>query len=310
MTDYTKSTNFTSKDSLSTGNPLKIIKGAEFDTEFNSIATAIATKADLNSPTFIGTAAAPTAASGTNTTQIATTAFVKTAVDNYDSALTVATAQIEDSAVTTAKIADTAITTAKLADTAVTTAKITDANITTAKIADTAVTTAKIADTAITNAKITDDTITGTKIAPLSAMPVLTVTASDSFSASYGNTITTSLTSTSSSTNVVATSFTISKYTGALRFKASHTRADDGSGGFVAGYYSIYKNNTLVQQYSTTSSTPVARTDDISVVPGDVIEMRIRAATSGGFTTTISSVGVFASNGYTTITPVIAYSDL
>lgn len=46
MTDYTKSTNFTSKDSLSTGNPLKIIKGAEFDTEFNAIATAIATKTD------------------------------------------------------------------------------------------------------------------------------------------------------------------------------------------------------------------------------------------------------------------------
>jgi hypothetical protein len=46
MTDYTKSTNFTSKDSLSTGNPLKIIKGTEFDTEFNAISTAIATKAD------------------------------------------------------------------------------------------------------------------------------------------------------------------------------------------------------------------------------------------------------------------------
>ena len=39
-------------------------------------------KANLASPTFTGTPAAPTAASGTNTTQIATTAFVKTAVDN------------------------------------------------------------------------------------------------------------------------------------------------------------------------------------------------------------------------------------
>lgn len=76
MTDYTKSTNFTSKDSLATGNPLKIIKGAEFDTEFNAIATAVATKADIASPTFTGTPAAPTAAVGTNTTQIATTALV------------------------------------------------------------------------------------------------------------------------------------------------------------------------------------------------------------------------------------------
>lgn len=62
MTDYTKSTNFTSKDSLSTGNPLKIIKGAEFDTEFNAISTAVATKADINSPTFIGTVTIPTLA--------------------------------------------------------------------------------------------------------------------------------------------------------------------------------------------------------------------------------------------------------
>lgn len=36
----------------------------------------------LASPTFTGTPAAPTASAGTNTTQIATTAFVKTAVDN------------------------------------------------------------------------------------------------------------------------------------------------------------------------------------------------------------------------------------
>ena len=76
MTDYTKSTNFTSKDSLASGNPLKIIKGSEFDTEFNAIATAVATKADLNSPALIGTPTAPTASVGTNTTQIATTALV------------------------------------------------------------------------------------------------------------------------------------------------------------------------------------------------------------------------------------------
>jgi hypothetical protein len=79
MTDYTKATNFASKDSLASGNALKIVKGTEIDTEFNSIATAIATKADLVGPTFTGTPVAPTASSGTNTTQIATTAFVQTA---------------------------------------------------------------------------------------------------------------------------------------------------------------------------------------------------------------------------------------
>lgn len=54
MTDYTKATNFASKDSLSSGNAAKIVKGTEIDTEFNSISTAIATKADLASPTFSG----------------------------------------------------------------------------------------------------------------------------------------------------------------------------------------------------------------------------------------------------------------
>jgi hypothetical protein len=70
MSSYVKSTNFASKDSLAIGNPLKIVKGTEIDAEFNNIATAIDTKADLNSPTFIGTPVAPTAGAGTNTIQV------------------------------------------------------------------------------------------------------------------------------------------------------------------------------------------------------------------------------------------------
>lgn len=79
MSNYVKSTNFTSKDSLASGDPLKIVKGTEFDTEFNAIQTAIQSKADTNSPTLTGTPAAPTAAAGTSSTQIATTAFVQAA---------------------------------------------------------------------------------------------------------------------------------------------------------------------------------------------------------------------------------------
>jgi hypothetical protein len=77
MTDYTKSTNFATKDNLSSGNALKIVKGTEIDTEFNNIQTAIATKADLASPTFTGTPLAPTPSTSTSTTQLATTAFVQ-----------------------------------------------------------------------------------------------------------------------------------------------------------------------------------------------------------------------------------------
>lgn len=46
MSDYTKTTDFAAKDALLTGNPAKIVKGTEIDTEFNNIATAIATKVD------------------------------------------------------------------------------------------------------------------------------------------------------------------------------------------------------------------------------------------------------------------------
>ena len=80
MSNYTKLTNFASKDSLASGNPLKVIKGTEIDDEFEAIETAVSTKADLASPTFTGTPAATTAASSTNTTQIATTAFVQAAI--------------------------------------------------------------------------------------------------------------------------------------------------------------------------------------------------------------------------------------
>jgi hypothetical protein len=87
VANYTKATNFATKDALLTGNPAKIIKGTEIDDEYNAIAVAIQTKADLVSPTFTGTPLAPTAAGGTNTTQIATTAFVKAAVDAAMAAL-------------------------------------------------------------------------------------------------------------------------------------------------------------------------------------------------------------------------------
>jgi hypothetical protein len=86
MTNYTKATNFATKDALSSGNPLKIVKGTEIDTEFNNIATAVATKADLASPTFTGTPTLPTGtiattqSAGNNTTAIATTAFVQAAI--------------------------------------------------------------------------------------------------------------------------------------------------------------------------------------------------------------------------------------
>lgn len=80
MADYSKITNFATKDTLPSGNSGKIVKGTEIDDEFNAISSAIASKANLGSPAFTGTPTAPTATAGSNTTQIATTAFVTSAV--------------------------------------------------------------------------------------------------------------------------------------------------------------------------------------------------------------------------------------
>ena len=55
MTNYVKSTNFATKDNLASGDPLKIVKGTEINTEYDNIAIAVATKADTASPTFTGT---------------------------------------------------------------------------------------------------------------------------------------------------------------------------------------------------------------------------------------------------------------
>ena len=77
MSSYVKSTNFATKDTLPSGDSNKIVKGTEIDNEFNAIAGAISSKADLASPTFTGTPAVPTATAGSNTTQVANTAYVK-----------------------------------------------------------------------------------------------------------------------------------------------------------------------------------------------------------------------------------------
>jgi hypothetical protein len=54
VSQYTKSTNFATKDNLTPGDPLKVVRGTEIDTEYNNIATAIATKTDNASAAITG----------------------------------------------------------------------------------------------------------------------------------------------------------------------------------------------------------------------------------------------------------------
>ena len=60
MANYTKTTDFAAKDTLPGGDTNKVIRGSEFETEFDAISTAIATKSDLAGPTFTGTSTIPT----------------------------------------------------------------------------------------------------------------------------------------------------------------------------------------------------------------------------------------------------------
>lgn len=82
MSNYVKATNFATKDTLPTGDANKIVKGTEIDNEFNAIAGSVSSKSDIASPTFTGVPAAPTASPGSSTTQIATTAFVTSALSS------------------------------------------------------------------------------------------------------------------------------------------------------------------------------------------------------------------------------------
>jgi len=80
MSNYSKTTDFAAKDALTTGNANKIVKGTEIDDEFSAIQTAVNSKANTNSPALTGTPTAPTASSATDNTQLATTAYVTSAI--------------------------------------------------------------------------------------------------------------------------------------------------------------------------------------------------------------------------------------
>lgn len=85
---------------------------------------------------------------------------------------TVATADIDNSAVTSAKIASSAVTSTKLGTSSVITSKINALAVTTEKLASLAVTAAKLAANAVTTDKIADSAVTDAKISSVSANKV------------------------------------------------------------------------------------------------------------------------------------------
>ena len=74
MTNYSKTTDFEAKDALPSGDANKVVKGTEFEAEFDDIVTAIASKADIASPTFTGVVAVPSPVTLGGTSMTATAA--------------------------------------------------------------------------------------------------------------------------------------------------------------------------------------------------------------------------------------------
>lgn len=189
MSNYVKSTNFTAKDSLPSGNAGKIVKGAEIDTELTAVASAISSKADLNSPGLTGTPTAPTAALNTNTTQVSTTAFVQAAIVNERTVTATVTGK-------TINLADNTLT----GTTAQFNTALSDDNFATLAGTET-----------LTNKSLTSPTLTGTPVAPTAAGG--TNTTQIATTAFVGTAITNERTASATLTNKTLTSPTINSPT-------------------------------------------------------------------------------------------------
>ena len=97
MSDYTLAVGWSGKDALADSDAAKVISGADFNTEFTTVRTAVNSKTDINGDagedfamnnatvagtlTVTGIPTIPTAATATNTTQAASTAMVQAAID-------------------------------------------------------------------------------------------------------------------------------------------------------------------------------------------------------------------------------------
>lgn len=75
MSNYTKLTAFDTKDALSTGDPLKRVKGTELDDEFDAISTAIATKVNAVAADIVTALGTTPVTNSTNAANLVTTNY-------------------------------------------------------------------------------------------------------------------------------------------------------------------------------------------------------------------------------------------
>jgi hypothetical protein len=121
---------------------------------------------------------------------------------------------------------------------------------------------------------------------------VLTVSAADTVVVDRGHGPVVGTTTTASAVEVVAQTYTMQTYTGAMRFVASHNASDN----FTTSFLYIYKNDVLVNSWSRAGNVPIERTEDITFVQGDVIEWRHNK--TGDSSSVFGSPAVKANDGY------------
>jgi len=107
MSNYTKATNFATKDALASGNASKIVSGTEIDDEFNLLETAVSTKAESNNGSHTGTT---NIAVITGASTITSTSFVGALTGNAATATSATSATSATTAGTVTTAAQPAIT--------------------------------------------------------------------------------------------------------------------------------------------------------------------------------------------------------
>lgn len=147
--------------------------------------------------------------------------------------------------------------------------------------------------------------ILGLAAATNDEVEVLTVTAADTYILGVTNDTTVGNLQHNSTSFQVARTIDIVAVTGTVRFYASH-RVVTTNGG--QSTLKVSKNGTTVASWTTSITTYVERSSDISVVPGDQITWEHRSSNSN-VNVEVSNLYETASNGYQNQSLLIANTD-
>ena len=324
MSNYTKTVNFATKDNLSPGNPLKIVKGTEIDTEYNNIATAVATKTDNAAAVIVGGTIDGTAIGGTTPAAGAFTTLAASGTTTLAGALVGAVTQAAFNTTTTTLNLGGAATAVNIG---AATGTATVANTTLAAKAITASTTLAVTGAStLTGAVTASSTLGVTGAATLSSTLAVTGASTLTGAVAAGSTLAVTGAATLSSTLAVTGTSTL---TGAVTATAGVTGPITSSnvaitGGSITGITDLAVadggtgastaanalNNLLPSQtgnankYLQTDGTNPSW-DAVSLSTADITGTLGVANGGTGVTSSTGTTNVVLSNSPTLVTPIL-----